>query len=141
MTSIFSRIIAGEVPGTFVWRDEQAVGFMSVNPTVRGHTLVVPVAEVDHWLDAPAGLMAHLFDVARTIGAAQQAAFAPERVGLLIAGFEVAHLHVHVIPTRSMADLDLGRAAASYAERGELESAAEEIRAALRAAGRPEAAS
>jgi diadenosine tetraphosphate (Ap4A) HIT family hydrolase len=141
MTTIFSRIIAGDVPGTFVWRDDQAVAFLSVNPTVRGHTLVVPVAEVDHWLDAPPALLAHLFDVARVVGTAQQAAFGVERVGLLIAGFEVAHLHLHVIPTRSMADLDLGQAAATFADRDELESAADDIRAALRAAGHPEVAS
>ena len=62
MTTIFSRIIAGEIPGTFVHRDDRCVAFMSINPLARGHVLVVPIEEVDHWIDAPADLVAHLFD-------------------------------------------------------------------------------
>lgn len=135
MTTIFTRIIRGDLPGTFVWRDEQAVGFMSINPLARGHVLVVPVAEVDHWIDADADLAAHLFGVARTIGIAQQAAFACERIGLVIAGYEVPHTHIHVIPTTSMAELSFANAAASV-DPDDLESAAEAIRAELRAAGR-----
>lgn len=138
--TIFTRIIDGEFPGTFVWRDEQAVGFMSINPLARGHVLVVPIAEVDHWLDAPPELAAHLFDVARSIGLAQQAAFGVERVGLIVAGYEVPHTHVHVIPTTSMADLAFANAAASV-DRDDLDVAAEAIRVELRAAGHEAVAS
>ncbi len=53
VTTLFSRIIAGELPGTFVWRDDQCVAFLSINPVRPGHTLVVPRAEVDHWIDLP----------------------------------------------------------------------------------------
>lgn len=134
--TIFTRIIDGEIPGTFVWRDEQAVAFMSINPLARGHVLVVPTAEVDHWLDASPELTAHLFDVARTIGLAQRAAFGVERIGLIIAGYEVPHTHVHVIPTTSMADLSFANAAASV-DRADLDAAAEAIRVELRSAGRP----
>lgn len=134
MTTIFTRIIAGEIPGTFVWRDDRAVAFMSINPIATGHTLVVPVAEYDHWLSAPADLTSHLFDVSRAVGLAQETAFRPERVGLIIAGYEVPHLHIHVIPTHSMADVSFANAKASV-DRTELESSAEAIRAALRAAG------
>ncbi|MEX2627669.1 MAG: HIT family protein [Ilumatobacteraceae bacterium] len=137
MSTIFTRIIAGEIPGTFVWRDDQCVAFMSINPIAHGHVLVVPIAEIDHWLDAPADLVAHLFDVTRVIGVAQQAAFACERVGVIIAGYEVPHTHVHVIPTSSMADVSFANAAASV-ERDELESAADAIRRELRAMGRSE---
>ena len=139
MSTIFTRIIDGEIPGTFVWRDERAVAFLSVNPTSAGHTLVVPIAEVDHWLDAPPDLLAHLWEVARVIGEAQQAAFHPRRVGVLVAGYEIPHLHIHVIPSRSMSDLDLANSAASV-DRDDLAAAAEAIRAALRAAGRSEVA-
>ena len=59
MPSIFSRIIAGELPGQFVWKDEQAVAFMSIAPLKPGHTLVVPRAEVDHWVDLEVELMQH----------------------------------------------------------------------------------
>jgi diadenosine tetraphosphate (Ap4A) HIT family hydrolase len=135
--TVFTRIIAGELPGTFVWRDEDVVAFMSINPLARGHVLVVPVAEHDHWIDLDAPLAARLFDVARLIGAAQAAAFDCARVGLVIAGYEVPHVHVHVVPTNSMRELDFATAAHSV-DPAELDSAAESIRAELRAAGHPE---
>jgi histidine triad (HIT) family protein len=113
MPTIFSRIIAGELPGTFVWRDEDCVAFMSINPIATGHVLVVPILEVDHWLDLPPGAIEHLSTVARRIGQAQMLAFAPVRVGLIVAGFEVPHTHVHVIPMRSMADVSFENAARS----------------------------
>lgn len=134
MATIFTRIIQGELPGTFVWRDERCVAFMSINPLRRGHTLVVPVEEVDHWLDSPPALRDHLFDVAQRIGKAQQAAFQPARIGLMIAGLEVPHLHVHVVPIDGVHDLDFANAA-THVEPDELESAAEAIRSELRSAG------
>ena len=63
MTTIFSRIINGEIPGTFVHRDDHCVAFLSINPLAHGHTLVVPIEEVDHWVDLSPALAAHLFDV------------------------------------------------------------------------------
>jgi diadenosine tetraphosphate (Ap4A) HIT family hydrolase len=134
MATVFTRIIAGELPGTFVWRDERCVAFMSINPIATGHVLVVPVDEIDHWLDAPAELVAHLFEVTRLIGLAQHEAFRCERVGVIIAGYEVPHTHVHVIPTNSMADVSFANAAPSV-DPDELERAAERIRQALRAMG------
>ncbi len=134
MPTIFSMIIAGDLPGTFVWRDDRCVAFLSINPLAPGHTLVVPVDEIDHWLDAPPDLQAHLFDVARQIGDAQVTAFAPARVGLIVAGFEVPHLHIHVVPTMTMADLDFANAATSV-DPGALAQAAAAITGALRTAG------
>ena len=55
MTTVFTKIIQGEFPGTFVWRDEHCVGFLSINPMAPGHVLVVPIEEVDHWIDASPG--------------------------------------------------------------------------------------
>lgn len=130
MATIFTRIIEGDIPGTFVWRDDLCVAFMSINPLAHGHTLVVPIAEVDHWVDLPAELAAHLFTVAHRIAQAQQAAFSPERVGLIVAGYEVPHTHVHVVPTSSMAELDFSNAQ-STVDRDDLEAAAAAIRAAL----------
>ena len=134
MTTIFTRIIAGEIPGTFVWRDDRCVAFLSVNPMAHGHTLVVPIEEVDHWIDAAPDLTAHLFAVVREIGAAQHAAFACERVGVIVAGYEVPHCHIHVIPTNAMAELSFANAATSV-ERDELDDAAEAIRVELRRLG------
>ncbi len=139
MPTIFTRIIDGELPGTFVWRDADAVGFMSINPLATGHVLVVPAIEVDHWIDLDAELTAHLFDVARIIGVAQAAAFDCVRVGLIVAGYEVPHTHVHVIPTTSMSQLNFANAATNV-DPEQLEAAAAAIREQLHAAGRAEVA-
>jgi diadenosine tetraphosphate (Ap4A) HIT family hydrolase len=130
MATIFTRIINGEIPGTFVHRDERCVGFMSVNPLARGHVLVVPVEEVDHWIDAAPDLVAHLFAVAHRIGIAQQRAFGCERVGVIVAGYEVPHAHIHVVPTEHMGQLSFANAAASV-DRDDLEAAAAMIRTEL----------
>ncbi len=134
MATIFTRIIEGDIPGTFVWRDEHCVAFMSINPMAYGHTLVVPIEEVDHWIDASPELTSHLFEVTGILGQAQHRAFSPERVGVIIAGYEVPHTHIHVIPTNDMGELSFANAAASV-DRDELESAAEAIRSALRGLG------
>ncbi len=136
--TIFTRIIRGEIPGTFVWRDECCVAFLSINAIATGHTLVVPIAEVDHWIDCDDELAAHLFGVSHIIGRAQQAAFGCERVGVIVAGFEVPHTHVHVIPMNSMADISFANAAA-HVDRVALEAAALLLRTQLRALGRAEA--
>ena len=130
MTTIFTRIIDGEIPATFVLRDDRCVAFMSINPLARGHVLVVPVPEIDHWIDLPPDLAAHLFDVAHRIGRAQQTAFNCARVGLIIAGYEVPHAHIHVVPTEHMGQLSFANAAASV-DREEMEAAAAAIRSAL----------
>ena len=130
MATIFTKIIEGDIPGTFVWRDERCVAFMSINPLAVGHVLVVPRAEIDHWIDAPPELVAHLFDVAHRIGRAQHAAFGCERVGLVVAGYEVPHAHVHVVPTNDMSELSFANAVASV-DRDVLAAAAAAIRAEL----------
>lgn len=130
MTTIFSRIIAGEIPGTFVHRDDRCVAFMSINPLARGHVLVVPIDEVDHWIDASPELVAHLFEITHRIGRAQKQAFDCERVGVIIAGYEVPHAHIHVIPTDNMGQLSFENAAPSV-DRDDMEAAAASIRDAL----------
>ncbi len=134
MPTLFTRIIEGEIPGTFVWRDERCVAFMSINPLRPGHTLVVPIEEVDHWVDCPDWLRDHLFAVSQTIGRAIHAAFGSARVGLMIAGLEVPHLHIHVVPIDGVRDLDFANAAASV-DRDELEATAQAIRSRLTADG------
>lgn len=106
MESIFTRIINGELPARFVWQDDSCVAFLSIRPLRPGHTLVVPRAEVDHWLDVDPAVLSHLTEVAQKIGRAQMAAFKPARIGMMIAGLEVPHLHIHVVPIRGMQDLD-----------------------------------
>ncbi len=130
MATIFTRIIEGDIPGSFVWRDEHCVAFMSINPMAHGHTLVVPIAEIDHWVDASPELVAHLFAVTHRVAQAQREAFAPERVGVIIAGYEVPHTHIHVIPTDDMGQLSFANARSGI-DRDELESAADALRSVL----------
>lgn len=134
MPSVFTRIIDGELPGRFVWRDDTVVVFLSINPITTGHCLVVPRDEVDHWVDLDPTTWARCAEVARIVGEAIQRAFAPPRVGVVVAGYEVAHTHLHVLQTHSMADFDFGRAQ-SDPDPGEMDDAAEAIRTALRDLG------
>ena len=134
MPSLFTKIIRGELPGRIVWRDERAVAFLTIAPLRPGHTLVVPVEEIDHWLDTPPELMQHLTDVAQKIGLAIQRAFRPQKVGLMIAGLEVRHVHLHLVPIQSLGDLDFAKQDAN-AKPEDLDAAAEKLRAALREAG------
>ena len=137
MPSVFTRIIDGEFPGRFVWKDEHCVAFLTIEPMRPGHTLVVPRREVDHWIDLDPELSAHLFEVARLIGRAQAAAFNPRRIGLLIVGDEVPHAHLHVVPIDSAAQLSFAAIDRNPAP-GALDAAADAIRDRLRAMGRSE---
>ncbi|MFO7961277.1 MAG: HIT family protein [Nitriliruptoraceae bacterium] len=134
MASVFTRIIDGELPGRFVWRDEQVVAFLSIGPLAPGHTLVVPRDEVDHWIDLDPATWQRISEVTRIVGQALQAAFDPPRIGTAIAGFEVPHCHVHVVPLRELADLDFARADPDP-DPAALDEAAERIRTALRDLG------
>lgn len=105
MTTVFTRVIDGELPGRFVWRDEQVVAFLPIALLAPGHTLVVPIEPVDHWIDVDPGLNAHLWTVAQTIGRALERAFSPQRVGVLVVGEEVPHTHVHLVPFHDLSQL------------------------------------
>ncbi|WP_104101288.1 HIT family protein [Arthrobacter sp. 08Y14] len=137
MPTLFTKIINGEIPGRFVWKDEDVVAFLSIGPLTDGHTLVVPRLEVDKWTDAPADLVQKLTAVAQVIGQAQIAAFGSERAGLSIAGFEIDHLHLHVWPTNSLQDFDFSRAE-SNPDPERMDANAQKLRGALRAAGHGE---
>ena len=117
-----------------MWKDEVCVAFMSINPLATGHALVVPRTETDHWVNLSRQHAQHLFDVAHVIGSAMSRTFPCERVGLIIAGYEVAHTHLHVIPTSSMNELDF-RNAKEVVTREELEQAAGLLRTTLRDMG------
>ena len=138
MATLFTKIIEGDIPGRFVWRQDDVVAFLTINPITPGHTLVVPVAEVDHWIDLDATVATRCFEVARAIGHAQMAAFGPTRIGLIIAGLEVPHAHLHVIPIDSEGDLSFAKADPSPAPEA-LDDAARRLREALRSAGHGEA--
>ncbi|HJM28774.1 MAG: HIT family protein [Acidimicrobiales bacterium] len=109
MTSIFTSIIKGELPSHSLWRDELCVSFLSINPLTTGHSLIVPHEEKDHWLDLPTETIKHLMHVASLIGKAQMEVFKPLRIGQIIAGFEVPHTHLHVLPVWTMRDLEFSQ--------------------------------
>ncbi|WP_343710618.1 HIT family protein, partial [Mycobacterium sp.] len=104
MATVFTRIINRELPGRFVYEDDEVVAFLTIEPMTQGHTLVVPRAEIDQWQDVDGAVFGRVMAVAQRIGRAVCRAFGAERAGVIIAGLEVPHLHVHVFPTRSLAD-------------------------------------
>ncbi|MHA7238310.1 HIT family protein [Arthrobacter sp. TMS1-12-1] len=134
MTTLFTRIINGEIPGRFVWQDDDVVAFLTIAPITPGHTLVVPRQEIPHWLEADPETLARVMAVAQTIGKAQEAAFGAKRVGVLLEGYEVPHLHVHVWPTQSPADFDVTRVDHAP-DPAAMDRSAEALRSALRDAG------
>lgn len=113
MASLFTKIIAGELPGHFVWKDDVCVAFLTIAPLQPGHTLVVPRAEVDSWTDLDVEVMQHLTKVSHAIGRALDKAYRPEKVGLVILGLEVRHVHLHVSCVWKPTDLDFGNANAN----------------------------
>ena len=138
MPTIFSRIISGDIPGRFVWRDASAVAFLSIEPMRPGHVLVVPREEVDHWIDLDPELAGHLFVVAQEIGKAQRLEWNPMRVGVMIVGEEVPHAHIHVVPINSPGELSFAGVDRSPSPDA-LDDAAERIRSRLRELGHAEA--
>lgn len=134
MPTVFSLIINGDLPGHFVWSDDVCVGFLSINPITDGHALVVPRAEIDQWTDVSVDDVAHMMEVAHHLGNAMKTVFSPERIGLMIAGFEVPHTHVHVLQLNDMRDMSFANAATTV-DHGQLAGFAATIRQELEAAG------
>lgn len=134
MATLFTKIIAGEIPGRFVWADARVVVLSTIAPITAGHVLVVPRAEVVELTDADDDLLAHLMHVAKLVGTAQKRAFSAPRAALLVAGFEVPHLHLHVLPAWGESELSFANARADTPA-GDLDAAAERLRAALREDG------
>lgn len=104
MASVFTMIINGDLPGRFVYEDDRVVAFLTIEPMTQGHTLVVPRAEVDNWQNVEPELFGHVMDVSQRVGRAICWAFGAERAGMIIAGLEVPHLHVHVFPAYNLTD-------------------------------------
>ena len=122
MSSVFTKIINGELPGRFIYRDDTVAAFLDIEPLTYGHTLIVPVQEVDKWTEVN--------EVAQSIGRAVMEAFDAERAGYVIAGFDVPHAHIHVFPTNTMADYDFSKVIkADETDPALMDEAAEKLRA------------
>lgn len=134
MSTLFTRIIDGEIPGRFVWKDDEVVAFLTIAPITDGHVMVVPRREVAHWVDLEPELLGKVMTVAQKIARVQESEFGARRIGVLMEGYEIPHVHVHIWPTRSPADFDVHNVDHNP-DPAKLDDNADRLRAALRAAG------
>ncbi|MCD8176008.1 MAG: HIT family protein [Tannerellaceae bacterium] len=109
MATIFSRIIAGEIPCYQIAENEEFFAFLDINPLAPGHTLVVPKVEIDYIFDLEDDLLARMIVFAKRIAAAQKKALDCKRVGLTVIGLEVPHAHIHLVPINVESDIYFGK--------------------------------
>ncbi len=124
--TIFSKIVAGEIPCHKVAETNDFLAFLDVNPVARGHTLVIPKKEVDYIFDLDDELYTGLMNFAKKIAPAIEAIVPCNRIGVSVIGLEVPHAHVHLIPLNSMGDMDFSKKIKMSAE--DLAQLAEKIR-------------
>jgi histidine triad (HIT) family protein len=129
MSSIFTKILRGELPGHYVWKDEVCFAIMTIQPIRAGHLIVIPNEEVNHWDDIPPATATHMTHVAQKIAKGIKAVIPCKRVGVTVIGLEVPHAHVHLIPIDNLMDMDFKLARMLPKE--ELAATATSIRAAL----------
>jgi len=110
VSSIFTRIINGEIPGHFIWEDELCISIMTIMPIRDGHCMVIPKQEVDHWDDVPEETARHLMTVSQKVAKAVKAVVPCRRIGVSIVGIEVPHTHIHLMPMDTTADMDFKNA-------------------------------
>ncbi len=104
--TIFSRIIAGEIPSYKCAEDDRFYAFLDINPLAKGHTLVVPKNEVDYFFDLDDEELAAMTVFAKRVAEALKAAFPCRKVGMAVLGLEVNHAHIHLVPLQSEGDMD-----------------------------------
>ena len=109
MPSLFSRIVAGEIPCHKIAEDDRFLAFLDIMPLAEGHTLVIPKLEVDRFFDLPDDLLSGINLFARDVALQLERAIPCERVGVAVIGLEVPHAHVHLIPLNGVADINFER--------------------------------
>ena len=129
MPSIFSRIVAGEIPCHKVYEDDEHFAFLDINPIQPGHTLVIPKAEVDYLFDLSPEAYDGLWRAVRTVEAGLKKATNAGRVVVVVVGWEVPHVHIHLIPTNALEDFPIPPKVEQSQD--EFAAMAENIRAAL----------
>lgn len=134
MPSIFSRIVAGEIPSYRIAEDEHFYAFLDINPLAPGHTLVIPKIEVDYLFDVDDETLAGLLPFAKRVARAIERVVPCARIGVTVIGLEVPHAHVHLIPIRGIHDMDFSKPKVDMAPEA-MASLAGEIRAALSGEG------
>jgi histidine triad (HIT) family protein len=133
MASIFTKILAGELPGHFLWKDAHCFSILTIQPIREGHLLLIPNDEINHWDEVPAATAAHLMHVGQILAKGIKTVIPCKRVGLTVIGLEVPHTHLHLIPIDSMGDMDFSLQRPEAAEN--LAATAARLRLALVAAG------
>ena len=108
MATIFSRIVAGEIPSHKVAEDDEFFAFLYINPVALGHTLVIPKKEVDYIFDIDDPMLGRMVAFAKRVARAQETAIECKRVGLAVMGLEVPHAHIHLIPITKESDMYFG---------------------------------
>ena len=106
MATIFSRIVAGEIPCHKIAEDDEFFAFLDINPVAVGHTLVIPKKEVDYIFDIDDPMLGRMMTFAKRVAAAQKEAIDCKRVGLAVMGLEVPHAHIHLIPIKKESDMN-----------------------------------
>ncbi len=129
MPTLFTKILAGEIPAHKILENEKYLAFLDIRPLNPGHTLVIPKQEVDYIFDMEDELLKGLMVFSKKVAKAIQKAFPCKKVGVAVVGIEVPHTHIHLIPVNSVGDLNFSRAKAATPE--ELAEAARKIRACL----------
>ena len=110
MASIFTRIIAGEIPCYKVAENDHCIAFLDINPLKEGHTLVIPKKEVDYIFDNDNETLSEILPFSKKIAIAIKKAIPCSRVGIMVAGLEVPHTHIHLVPMNSVGDLNFSKA-------------------------------
>lgn len=130
MATIFSKIIAGEIPSYRVAEDDRFYAFLDIRPMAKGHTLVVPKQETDYLFDLEDELLAAMILFSKKVAAAIKVAIPCQRIGVMVMGLEVPHAHVHLIPIQNEGDMNLSNPKLQLTEK-EFATIAESIRSAF----------
>ena len=110
MSSIFTKIIQGDIPCHKIAEDDQFFAFLDIRPMAPGHTLVIPKVEIDRFFDLDNDHLSHIMPFAKPIATAIEAVVPCDRVGLMVAGLEVPHAHLHLVPIQGIGDLNFANA-------------------------------
>lgn len=116
MATIFSKIVAGELPAYKVAEDDNFLAFLDIQPLVKGHVLVIPKVEVDYIFDLEDDLLSKMMVFAKRVAKKMDIVFDCERIGVTVIGLEVPHAHIHLIPINGIADMDFSKQKLSLAE-------------------------
>jgi len=108
MSSIFSKIVAGEIPCHKVAENDEFFAFLDINPIVDGHTLVIPKKEIDYLFDIEDEMLGRMMQFAKTVALGLEKAIPCKRIGMAVIGLEVPHAHIHLIPIQKESDMYLG---------------------------------